>query len=94
MTILEYRSAAKINLTLDILGRRDDGYHFLQSLVHTLDWWDELRFEARDDGAISLSCSRHELENDGNLCVRAARLFQETLRARGEAKRATAPRFH
>ena len=86
MAILEVRSAAKINLTLDVLGRRDDGYHLLQSLIHTLDWWDELRFETRDDGAISLSCSRRELENESNLCVRAARLFQETLRARGENK--------
>lgn len=86
MPILECRSAAKINLTLDVIGRRDDGYHLLQSLVHTLDWWDELRFKTRDVGEISLSCSRRELANQSNLCVRAARLFQDTLRARGEIK--------
>lgn len=84
MNQIEVRSAAKINLTLDILGRRDDGYHLLQSLIHTLDWCDELRFKARDDGEVSLSCSRRELEDENNLCVRAARLFQQTLRARGE----------
>lgn len=87
MPIIECRSAAKVNLTLDILGRRDDGYHLLQSLVHTLNWWDELRFRDRDDGEVTLSCSQSALENADNLCVRAARLYLKTLRARGKTRR-------
>ena len=46
---------AKLNLFLHITGRRDDGYHRLQSVFMLLDWSDVLHFEGRSDGQISLS---------------------------------------
>ncbi len=44
---------AKLNLFLHITGRREDGYHELQTLFQILDWGDELRFVINDSGQIS-----------------------------------------
>ena len=67
---------AKLNLFLHIIGRRDDGFHDLQTIFHLLDYGDELRFHVRDDGLI-----RREPLADGlpveDLSVRAARCLQE-----------------
>jgi 4-diphosphocytidyl-2-C-methyl-D-erythritol kinase len=43
---------AKLNLFLHITGRRDDGYHLLQSTFMMIDWWDVLHFDRRDDGQL------------------------------------------
>ena len=43
-----YRCYAKINLSLEVLGRRDDGYHELASVVHTISLADDLSIEAAD----------------------------------------------
>ena len=67
---------AKLNLFLHVIGRRDDGFHNLQTIFQLLDYGDELRFHVRDDGLI-----RREPLADGlpveDLSVRAARCLQE-----------------
>lgn len=68
---------AKLNLFLRIVGRRDDGYHELQTVFRLLDWGDELHLRVRHDGQI-----RREGELDGvpaehDITVRAARLLQQ-----------------
>ena len=62
---------AKINLTLEVLGRREDGFHALRSLMVPLGLADEISLEPA--GAFAFSCSDPTLENDDNLVVRAAR---------------------
>lgn len=70
-------SPAKINLTLEVLGRRPDGYHDIRSLVVGLGLSDTLRFEASTDGRLVLSCNRNDLPTDeGNLIVQSARLLR------------------
>ncbi len=67
---------AKLNLFLHVVGRRDDGYHLLQSVFVLLDWCDSLHFELRHDGNLA----RHDLGPAlpaDDLCVRAARLLQQ-----------------
>lgn len=76
------RSAAKVNLTLDVLRRRDDGYHELQSVAHTVGLWDTLRFEFADITDISgleLRCNIQNLETDDNLCLKAARAWLDAV---------------
>ncbi len=73
--MLIYRSPAKINLSLDVTGLRADGYHELQSVVHCIGLYDELRFEASDAESFSLSCNVPELAADDNLCLKAARAW-------------------
>jgi 4-diphosphocytidyl-2-C-methyl-D-erythritol kinase len=66
---------AKLNLFLHITGRRDDGYHLLQSVFMLIDWYDTLNFELRSDGLISREDLSWALPAD-DLCVRAARALQ------------------
>ncbi|WP_456267611.1 4-(cytidine 5'-diphospho)-2-C-methyl-D-erythritol kinase [Kushneria sp. AK178] len=70
---------AKLNRMLHIVGRRDDGYHELQTLFQFLDHGDTLHFRRRNDDAITLSPQIEGVSTDDNLIVRAARLLQETV---------------
>ncbi|MGO1542236.1 MAG: 4-(cytidine 5'-diphospho)-2-C-methyl-D-erythritol kinase [Luteimonas sp.] len=69
---------AKLNLFLRITGRRDDGYHDLQTAFRLLDWGDTVRLRTRGDGAVV----RHGVPLAGvpgsaDLLLRAARLLQQ-----------------
>jgi 4-diphosphocytidyl-2-C-methyl-D-erythritol kinase len=66
---------AKINLTLEILGKRPDGFHELVSVMQTLDLHDELHFTLTD-GDMHLSVDRSDLNSPDNLVWKAAQLFR------------------
>ena len=67
---------AKINLFLHVTGRRDDGYHELQTLFQLLDWGDQVRICPTDGPGIKrLSCT-YGVPEDEDLVIRAARLLQ------------------
>jgi 4-diphosphocytidyl-2-C-methyl-D-erythritol kinase len=70
-------SFAKINWTLEILGRRSDGYHELRTILQTVDVYDQLRFMPCETGIV-LTCDHPEMPCDEtNLIYRAAVLLQE-----------------
>lgn len=73
------RAYAKINLTLDVLGRRADGYHSLATVIQTIDLYDTLCLTATDDNHVQLICTIPELSNIENLAVRAAELVRSRL---------------
>lgn len=77
MTDLVLPSPAKINLFLHITGRRDNGYHELQTLFQFLDYGDTLSFTNSDDGKITLRCNIAELESEDNLVIKAAKILQQ-----------------
>ena len=66
---------AKLNLFLHITGRRDDGYHLLQSVFMLIDWCDTLHFDIRHDGQVSREDLSWALPAD-DLIVRAAKALQ------------------
>ncbi len=68
---------AKLNLMLRITGRREDGYHELQTVFQFLNLSDELRFRARQDQSIKCT-GIPELDDKNNLIVHAAQLLQAT----------------
>ena len=72
---------AKLNLFLHITGRREDGYHLLQSVFMLIDWCDTLHFDVRDDGVIEREDLTVALPAD-DLVMRAAQSLQ---RASGTA---------
>ncbi|MBZ9557239.1 MULTISPECIES: 4-(cytidine 5'-diphospho)-2-C-methyl-D-erythritol kinase [unclassified Modicisalibacter] len=76
MNELVLPAPAKLNRLLHITGRRDDGYHELQTLFQLLDHGDTLHFRRRDDERISLSPGVPGVAHENNLVVRAARLLQ------------------
>jgi len=68
---------AKVNLFLEILGRRPDGYHELNSLFLSLDWFDSLEVEVREQGRLTLECQPHTIPTDErNLVLKAALALQ------------------
>ncbi|UTW44201.1 4-(cytidine 5'-diphospho)-2-C-methyl-D-erythritol kinase [bacterium SCSIO 12696] len=68
---------AKLNLFLHITGRRNDGYHNLQTLFQLLDYGDELGFSRRDDGQITITPTIDGVPLEHNLICKAARLLQQ-----------------
>ncbi|MGI8477049.1 MAG: 4-(cytidine 5'-diphospho)-2-C-methyl-D-erythritol kinase [Thermomicrobiales bacterium] len=71
---LELLAPAKLNLGLEVLGRRDDGYHEVSTILATVSLFDRLAFSPSAD--IRLTVEDAELDNDENLVVRAARLLR------------------
>ena len=77
----QFLAPAKLNLFLHITGRREDGYHELQTLFQLLDFGDRMAFDVSNDGILSLHLSFSEnVENDtpldNNLVTRAAALLR------------------
>lgn len=79
------KAYAKINLGLDVLRRREDGYHELRMIMQTVDICDDLLFERTAEPGIAIRTDREELSLDrGNLIYRAAELlFREKKMAEG-----------
>jgi len=72
---LEKKSPCKVNLILNILGKRADGFHELETVMHPVNLFDDLQFERVASG-LHLTCSEPALPTDaGNLVHRAATLF-------------------
>lgn len=74
--LYDIAAPAKLNLFLHITGRRDDGYHLLQSAFMLIDWHDSLHFELRRDGQLSREDLGPALPAD-DLTLRAARALQQ-----------------
>ena len=80
MAELLVSAPAKINLHLEVLGLRLDGFHELAMVMQTLDLADQLRIRPTADGRIALHCNRSDLPTDGsNLIVKAAELLKARL---------------
>ncbi|MBI2846529.1 MAG: 4-(cytidine 5'-diphospho)-2-C-methyl-D-erythritol kinase [Chloroflexi bacterium] len=75
MTRLSLPAYAKINLTLEVLGKRPDGYHEIASIIQTIDLADVLVIEEAEE--IEFSCDLPEIDNPSNLVVQAAELLRK-----------------
>ena len=74
--MLSLPAPAKLNLFLTITGRRDDGYHNLQTLFQFVDYGDTLQFALAPKGELSLSSELENVAPEQNLIIKAARLLQ------------------
>lgn len=78
MASLTLKSPAKLNLYLEVVNKRLDGYHNLVTLFERIDLCDELKFTANQDGRIRLFCSHSQVPlGPKNLIYKTARLLQE-----------------
>ena len=73
--MLTLKAYAKINLTLEAFGRRDDGYHEVATIMQTVDLHDTVRLAPADD--LTLTCDDPALESTDNLAYKAALLLRE-----------------
>ena len=75
---MKIKAYAKINIALDVVGKRDDGYHLLRMIMQTIDLYDSIEIEKINSG-IKLKCNKHYVPTDErNLAYKAAKLFKET----------------
>src|SRR5690606_12751622 len=68
---------AKLNLYLHVTGRRDDGYHEIETVFELVDLADRLDFHLRDDGRIAMARPLPGIDPERELCLRAARLLAQ-----------------
>ena len=75
---MKVKAFGKINLTLDVVGRRRDGYHLLDTVMQTVSIWDELEIQIGGERGVRLECNRESLPLDSkNTVYRAAKFFLE-----------------
>ncbi len=76
MDMITRKAYAKINLGLDVLRRRPDGYHEVKMIMQTVDIFDTLTFKAKSEEGVTLNTDNSELSvGDDNLICRAAGLI-------------------
>ena len=81
---MKLKANAKINLTLDVLGKRADGYHLIDSVFQSVSLCDEVTVEKSDD--ITVQCSDDTLCDKSNIAYKAASKFFEFTKICGGAK--------
>ena len=80
MTTLYEGAFAKINLTLDVLGKREDGYHDLKSVMQTISIRDDVEIDVGTGKPWKLLCSMEGIPTDErNLAWKAAKVFFDTI---------------
>ncbi len=73
---------AKINLALDVLGRRPNGYHDVRMIMQSVNLYDEIEIVPNDEKRIIIKCDNNDLECDeSNLIYRAAKAIMEKVGA-------------
>lgn len=80
MTTLYEGAFAKLNLTLDVLGKREDGYHDLQSVMQTISLRDDVQIDVGTGKPWRLLCTDETIPTDErNLAWKAAKLYLDTM---------------
>lgn len=75
---MKIKAYAKINIALDVVGKREDGYHLLKMIMQTVDLYDVIEI-TKIDSDIKLICNKPYVPIDErNLAYKAAKLFKET----------------
>ncbi len=77
LTSSVWPAPAKLNLMLHITGRRDDGYHELQTVFQFIDYADQLEFELREDAQINRHSAGFDVPESEDIIIRAAKLLRE-----------------
>ena len=81
MVMSRYKSPAKLNLFLNIINKRNDGYHNIQSIFHLIDLFDYLTFTKREDNKIVFNSNIKGL-GDRNLVIESLNILREICRLR------------
>ena len=73
---ISFKTPAKVNFGLHILGKREDGFHELETLFQMVNWCDEIKIECLSRG-LELVCNQPDIPTDkGNLVIKAAHILQ------------------
>ena len=78
MKQIELKALAKINLGLDVLGRRENGYHDVRMVMQSIYLYDEVKLERTDRGGIAVRTNLGYLPTgEGNIAYKAAQLLKD-----------------
>lgn len=78
MSEITLMASAKINIGLDVTGRRDDGYHLVRMIMQTIGLHDVVTVSESQESGIRMTTNHTELPvNEDNLCVKAAKLLMD-----------------
>ena len=73
---MKVKAYAKINLTLDVTGKREDGYHLLDTVMQSISLWDDIEIFPANEPGVRLRSNKKYLPTDTkNTAYRAAALF-------------------
>ncbi|HVF91932.1 MAG TPA: 4-(cytidine 5'-diphospho)-2-C-methyl-D-erythritol kinase, partial [Blastocatellia bacterium] len=86
MSSIDVRSYAKINWTLDVLFRREDGYHELRTILQTVSLYDRLRLEETGGVVETVSSDPRVPEGEGNIAHKAATALRRAAGVRAGAR--------
>ena len=79
MAILQEPAYAKINLSLDVLDKRQDGYHDVKMILHAISLHDDIKITLGTGKPWEILCDNPEIPtNEENLCYKAAKVYYET----------------
>ena len=85
--VLRVRAHAKINLYLDVVGKREDGYHNLETIFHSIGLHDEVILRERSEIGITVFCEHPDVPSDSrNLAYRAAQSISDIVGGFGGLK--------
>ena len=83
MNSIELKSRAKINLSLDVLGKREDGYHLVEMIMQTIDLYDIIKIEEIEIDEININSNSSDIPlNENNIVYKAAKLIKDRFNIR------------
>ena len=78
MNSIDLKSRAKINLSIDVLGKRDDGYHIVDMIMQTIDLYDNLKITKIDGDFIKIKSNSKDIPlNQNNIVYKAADILKK-----------------
>ena len=78
MSSIELKSRAKINLSIDVLGKREDGYHLVEMIMQTIDLYDIIKIEELETEEIIIKSNTSDIPlNENNIVYKAAELIRD-----------------
>lgn len=78
MNSIDLKSRAKINLSIDVLGKRDDGYHIVEMIMQTIDLYDNLKITEIEEELINIKSDSVDIPlNEDNIVYKAAKILKD-----------------
>lgn len=78
MNSIQLKSRAKINLSIDVLGKREDGYHLVQMIMQTIDLFDKIKIFSIEENKIIIKSNSIEIPlNNDNIVYKTAKLIKD-----------------
>ena len=78
MSSIELKSRAKINLSIDVLGKREDGYHLVEMIMQTIDLYDIIKIKEIDIDEIKINSNSLDIPlNENNIVYKSAKILKD-----------------